>query len=92
MVFIQTVSVFTLFKQIKFKNSDVTKVSSLFMGIYILHIFILEGYQKMWNIDYATLEVSKYLLYVVLGIIYTYIVSVAISYLLKKTPVIKNLL
>ena len=92
LVFIQTVSVFTLFKQIKFKNSDVTKVSSLFMGIYILHIFILEGYQKMWNIDYATLEVSKYLLYVVLGIIYTYIVSVAISYLLKKTPVIKNLL
>ena len=92
LVFIQSVSIFTLFKQIEFKNSFVTKVSSLFMGVYILHIFILEGYQNMWNIDYFKLEVSKYLLYVVLGIIYIYIVTVAISYLLKKTPVIKNVL
>lgn len=92
LVFIQSISIFTLFKQIEFKNSFVTKVSSLFMGVYILHIFILEGYQNMWNIDYFKLEVSKYLLYIVLGIIYIYIVTVAISYLLKKTPVIKNIL
>lgn len=92
LVMIQSVSVFCLFKNIEFRDNRVSKLSSLFMGIYILHIFILEGYQNMWNLDYNILSIFTYLIYVLIGIIYVYVVTVALVYVLKRVPIVKDVL
>ncbi|BFK82372.1 acyltransferase family protein [Clostridium baratii] len=92
LVVIQSIAIFCLFKSIEFKDDRIIKLSSLFMGIYILHIFILEGYQNMWNIDYNTLSIFIYLIYILIGIIYIYVVTSALVYVLKRVPIVKNVL
>ena len=46
----------------------------------------------MWNIDYNTLSIFIYLIYILIGIIYIYVVTSALVYVLKRVPIVKNVL
>ena len=68
------------------KLANVLKeISSCSFGIYLIHRIIMYYQISLLDIKVATIQWRT------LGIISTYIISLAIVYILKKIPVIKRL-
>lgn len=98
LVIIQSTSLFVLLKSIvghqeralsKF-SQWVSSLSQYFMGIYLVHVLILEIYQRIWVIDYQHVGIGLYVLHLVCGGIVVYFGSLLVVMILKKIPIIKE--
>lgn len=71
----------------RFKNKFILKLSSLSFGVYLIHFLILFNIKEYINIiEYNPLIYIPYLTFLI------YLLSVCSSYIIKKIPVIKNLI
>lgn len=96
---IQSVSIFCLVKTLCFNVSEgnssffkiVNKLGAYFMGIYLIHAFVLEVYQRIVQIDYYTVGILPYLLHLVVGVLVSYLGAIAITFCIKRVPLLKNI-
>lgn len=98
LVIIQSTSLFVLLKSIAgHQERPLSKlsqwVSSLgqyFMGIYLVHVLILEIYQRIWIVDYKHVGIGVYVLHLICGSVVVYFGSLLFVMILKKIPIIKE--
>lgn len=83
LVIITTYFIFTCFKKIEFKNSNVISIGgSLTLGVYIIHIFVLELFRKF-------ITMNNY--YNFLIAIIVFIISYLLTIIIAKIPVLNKL-
>lgn len=86
LVIVSSIFIFTAIKRINFKQNEmVTKLSSLSMGIYIVHTYVIKIVRNFIPIS-SNILISVFTLLVVFGI------SGILSYIVSKIPKINNLI
>lgn len=83
-VIISSILIFTCSSRIKIENKFITKLSSLTMGVYIIHITILRVITKLLTFNNNYLNI--------ICLIITFIISCIISYVISKIPKVKELI
>ncbi|CDE90551.1 wefK [Clostridium sp. CAG:389] len=83
-VIISSTLIFICFSRIKIENKFITKLSSLTMGVYIIHVTILRVITKLLTFNNNYLNIICLLM--------TFIISCIISYVISKIPKVKELI
>lgn len=100
LVIVQAASLFVLVKLLyqHFNKKDKTDIKGFklvkmlgdySMGVYLIHAFILEIYQRIWVVSYETVDFSSYIIHLVVGFIVVYFSSILVVMILKKIPIVK---
>lgn len=91
-IFLESISLFTLFTNIKVKNKILTcvanKIAPCTLGIYLIHLFVLEHLQNDFEI---TASWFNPILAVPVVSIMIFLISFIIVYIIKRIPYIKEL-
>lgn len=84
LVIITSILIFVTISKFRFKNIAISKISSLTMGVYIIHLLVLSIINRIMPFN------NNYFL--VLNFLITFIVSLLLSFVISKIPKLNSLI
>lgn len=94
-VALQAAALFSLFSRLEQSKclnrcrKPVVRFAGLTLGIYVIHVFVLEALKKWLHLSVATIGLPMVLSVPLLALL-VYAISAAIAFVLKKLPVVKD--
>lgn len=100
LVIIQSTSLFVLVKKLYLNSKKlpsvlgevVNSLGNYFMGVYLIHAFVLEIYQRIWVVNYQTVNVVVYGIHLLFGGIFVYLGSLVLIKLIRQVPILNKVI